>query len=244
MTGREQKVYYSYSQMSNKHSVPHEGPPSLTTRDQKASGFAVPELEHNLQLLIDLTEQNILQVRVNIPSNNWLYFVSYLFITLDYWSWYNSHFLKVYNTYIILDVIYVKENSTPCRVSHLKGVWLVCLYNLPFSVPSCLVSSLLMPVVCQTSAAWERHSCVSDPRGKSAAYYTGHWAKGNPENGGCTGTGGSFSFWGDGTRRGTHPAGEHTRQHDKMSYLLFIEPVNLIMCWCVTQNSVVPDFFF
>ncbi|XP_056889929.1 tuftelin-interacting protein 11 [Takifugu flavidus] len=61
MTGREQKVYYSYSQMSNKHSVPHEGPPSLTTRDQKGSGFAVPELEHNLQLLIDLTEQNILQ---------------------------------------------------------------------------------------------------------------------------------------------------------------------------------------
>lgn len=135
----------------------------------------------------------------------WLYFVSYLFITLDYWSWYNSHFLKVYNTSIILDVIYVKENSTPCTVSHLQGVWLVCLYT------SCLVSSLLMPVVCQTPAAWERHSCVSDPRGKSAADYTGHWAKGNPENGGCTGTGGSFSFWGHGTRGGTHPAGEHTR---------------------------------
>lgn len=62
MTGREQKVYYSYSQMSNKHSVPHEGPPSLNTRDQKGSGFALPELEHNLQLLIDLTEQDILQV--------------------------------------------------------------------------------------------------------------------------------------------------------------------------------------
>ena len=60
MTGREQKVYYSYSQMSNKHSVPDEGPPS--TRDQKPSAFALPELEHNLQLLIDLTEQDILQV--------------------------------------------------------------------------------------------------------------------------------------------------------------------------------------
>ncbi|XP_023149944.2 tuftelin-interacting protein 11 [Amphiprion ocellaris] len=61
MTGREQKVYYSYSQMSNKHSVPDEGPPSMSTRDQKGSGFALPELEHNLQLLIDLTEQDILQ---------------------------------------------------------------------------------------------------------------------------------------------------------------------------------------
>lgn len=62
MTGREQKVYYSYSQISNKHSVPDEGPPSMSTRDQKGSCFALPELEHNLQLLIDLTEQDILQV--------------------------------------------------------------------------------------------------------------------------------------------------------------------------------------
>uniref|UniRef100_A0A3B4BE34 Tuftelin-interacting protein 11 n=1 Tax=Periophthalmus magnuspinnatus TaxID=409849 RepID=A0A3B4BE34_9GOBI len=61
MTGREQKVYYSYSQMSNKHSVPDEEPPTAATRDQKGCGFALPELEHNLQLLIDLTEQNILQ---------------------------------------------------------------------------------------------------------------------------------------------------------------------------------------
>uniref|UniRef100_A0A3B4UMB9 Tuftelin-interacting protein 11 n=1 Tax=Seriola dumerili TaxID=41447 RepID=A0A3B4UMB9_SERDU len=61
MTGREQKIYYSYSQMSSKHSVPDEGPPSMSTRDQKGSGFALPELEHNLQLLIDLTEQDILQ---------------------------------------------------------------------------------------------------------------------------------------------------------------------------------------
>ena len=74
MTGREQKVYYSYSQKSNKHSVPHEGPPSLTARDQKGSGFALPELEHNLQLLIDLTEQDILQV-LWIKSNrcSWIY---------------------------------------------------------------------------------------------------------------------------------------------------------------------------
>ncbi|CAB1322050.1 unnamed protein product [Coregonus sp. 'balchen'] len=61
MTGREQKVYYSYSQMTNKLSVPEEAPMSVAAREQKTSGFALPELEHNLQLLIDLTEQDILQ---------------------------------------------------------------------------------------------------------------------------------------------------------------------------------------
>ncbi|KAG9354558.1 hypothetical protein JZ751_001271 [Albula glossodonta] len=61
MTGREQKVYYSYSQLSKKHSMPEEAPLSVSERDQKPSGFALPELEHNLQLLIDLTEQDILQ---------------------------------------------------------------------------------------------------------------------------------------------------------------------------------------
>lgn len=65
MTGREQKVYYSYSQMTNKLSVPEEAPLSVATREQKTSGFALPELEHNLQLLIDLTEQDILQVTPN-----------------------------------------------------------------------------------------------------------------------------------------------------------------------------------
>lgn len=64
MTGREQKVYYSYSQMTNKLSVP-EAPKSVAAHEQKTSGFALPELEHNLQLLIDLTEQDILQVTPN-----------------------------------------------------------------------------------------------------------------------------------------------------------------------------------
>ncbi|XP_077601219.1 tuftelin-interacting protein 11-like [Stigmatopora nigra] len=61
MTGREQRVYSSYSQMSNKHNIPEDGPPSTSVHDQKGTGFAIPELEHNLQLLIDLTEQDILQ---------------------------------------------------------------------------------------------------------------------------------------------------------------------------------------
>lgn len=61
MTGREQKVYHSYSHMSQKHSVPEEASLSESTREQKSSGFALPELEHNLKLLIELTEQDILQ---------------------------------------------------------------------------------------------------------------------------------------------------------------------------------------
>lgn len=67
MTGREQKVYYSYSQISHKHSVPDEGlplqaqPPPVPGKEAKAPGFAQPELEHNLQLLIELTEQEIIQ---------------------------------------------------------------------------------------------------------------------------------------------------------------------------------------
>ncbi|TSM04900.1 Tuftelin-interacting protein 11 [Bagarius yarrelli] len=61
LTGREQKVYYSYSQMSQKHSIPEEAPMSASAREQKSSGFALPELEHNLKLLIELTEQDILQ---------------------------------------------------------------------------------------------------------------------------------------------------------------------------------------
>lgn len=65
MTGREQKVYHSYSQMSQKHSVPEEASLSESTREQKSSVFALPELEHNLKLLIELTEQDILQVQYN-----------------------------------------------------------------------------------------------------------------------------------------------------------------------------------
>ncbi|XP_020657513.3 tuftelin-interacting protein 11 [Pogona vitticeps] len=66
MTGREQKVYYSYSQISQKHNIPDDSPqqppvPGLLGKEAKAQAFALPELEHNLQLLIDLTEQEIIQ---------------------------------------------------------------------------------------------------------------------------------------------------------------------------------------
>lgn len=67
MTGREQKVYYSYSQISHKHSMPDEGVPLLAQlpptagKEARMPGFALPELEHNLQLLIERTEQEIIQ---------------------------------------------------------------------------------------------------------------------------------------------------------------------------------------
>ncbi|KAL8186800.1 UNVERIFIED_CONTAM: Tuftelin-interacting protein 11 [Gekko kuhli] len=48
MTGREPKVYHSYSQKRN-------------ILDEKPQAFAQPEMEHNLQLLMDLTEQEIIQ---------------------------------------------------------------------------------------------------------------------------------------------------------------------------------------
>uniref|UniRef100_A0A8C5PIU2 Tuftelin-interacting protein 11 n=1 Tax=Leptobrachium leishanense TaxID=445787 RepID=A0A8C5PIU2_9ANUR len=60
MTGREQKVYYSYSQIAHKHNVPEEGS-SQAGKEEKLQGFVLPELEHNLQLLIDMTEQEIIQ---------------------------------------------------------------------------------------------------------------------------------------------------------------------------------------
>ncbi|KAM9301513.1 tuftelin-interacting protein 11 [Gastrophryne carolinensis] len=59
MTGREQKVYYSYSQIAHKHNIPGEAPQAA--KDEKPQGFALPELEHNLQLLIDMSEQEIIQ---------------------------------------------------------------------------------------------------------------------------------------------------------------------------------------
>lgn len=147
--------------MSNKHSVPDEGPPSLSTQDQKGSGFALPELEHNLQLLIDLTEQDILQV------------------------W---------------------QNENICQISHF-----LCTTLLPHTdMLSLLLSYSPPPVVCQTSAAWKRCSCVSEPRVSSTAEQTGCGATCDPEDGGRSGVSGAFSFWGDGTWGGAQPAGAFT----------------------------------
>ncbi|XP_056676863.1 tuftelin-interacting protein 11-like [Monodelphis domestica] len=65
MTGREQKVYYGYSQISHKHNIPEDGLQQqqlpLSGKHAKPQAFALPELEHNLQLLIDITEQEIIQ---------------------------------------------------------------------------------------------------------------------------------------------------------------------------------------
>lgn len=59
MTGKEQKVYYSYSQITQKHDIPDDV--QSLGKDAKSEGFSLPELEHNLELLIEMTEQEIIQ---------------------------------------------------------------------------------------------------------------------------------------------------------------------------------------
>ncbi|XP_062823044.1 tuftelin-interacting protein 11-like, partial [Anolis carolinensis] len=83
MTGREQRVYYSYSQISQKTQQQQQAPPPAEAGGQSPSSaassssvlpgrppvsarpaapaFSLPELEHNLDLLISLTEEEILQ---------------------------------------------------------------------------------------------------------------------------------------------------------------------------------------
>uniref|UniRef100_UPI00358ECF24 tuftelin-interacting protein 11 n=1 Tax=Myxine glutinosa TaxID=7769 RepID=UPI00358ECF24 len=60
LTGKEQKVYYSYNQMQQRHGVPsEEEPPS--SQDTRRAAFSMPELEHNLHILVQMAEQEIVQ---------------------------------------------------------------------------------------------------------------------------------------------------------------------------------------
>lgn len=169
--------------MSNKHSVPDEGPPSLSAQDQKGSGFALPELEHNLQLLIDLTEQDILQVR-----GNQKYLPKYLWLRVS--------------------------TSFLCTIQPLLLLPHTCMHSL-------MLCYFPPPVVRQTSAAWKRCGCVSEPWVTSTAEQTGCRARIHPENGSRFGIGGTFSFWGDGTWGGTHPAGTYAVNTQTNSYSCF-----------------------
>lgn len=58
MTGKEQRVLSGYQSLSNKHDKPDEKPVSVETEKKE---FDVPELQHNLDLLVRMAEEDIVQ---------------------------------------------------------------------------------------------------------------------------------------------------------------------------------------
>ena len=63
MTGREKRVLSGYHAISQKHDKPEEDEIVDTTvsRPPGKSAFEMPELMHNLDLLVDMAEDEILQ---------------------------------------------------------------------------------------------------------------------------------------------------------------------------------------
>ena len=60
MTGREQRVLSGYHAIGHKHEMPEEELPTTKT-GTSAKAFDMPELLHNLDLLVDMAEDEILQ---------------------------------------------------------------------------------------------------------------------------------------------------------------------------------------
>ena len=116
--------------MTQKHSVPEEPTLSEAVREQKPSGFALPELEHNLKLLIELTEQEILQVDpidLDMSLNHFL---------REFWSA-NVH---VCNKYKSLSFYLVCLSTSPSLSLPLSSTISLSL-SLSFSPSPCLQSS-------------------------------------------------------------------------------------------------------
>lgn len=62
MTGPEQRVLSGYHELHQQHSKPEEADEAADVAQHSVgSNFAVPELSHNLDLLVDMTEQRIMQ---------------------------------------------------------------------------------------------------------------------------------------------------------------------------------------
>ena len=70
MTGKEQRVMSGYHALSQKHDKPEEEEiPYSQTQEKKA--FDMPELLHNLDLLVEMAEDEILQNSkkyINFPN--------------------------------------------------------------------------------------------------------------------------------------------------------------------------------
>ena len=63
MTGREQRVLSGYSSIAGQQKPSQDGDsstPLATLQDKRKRNFELPELIHNLNLLVDMTEQNII----------------------------------------------------------------------------------------------------------------------------------------------------------------------------------------
>jgi tuftelin-interacting protein 11 len=66
MTGREQRVMTGYQAIAGQQRPDEDGGPSnralAALQQKRKANFELPELVHNLNLLVDLCEQDIIQV--------------------------------------------------------------------------------------------------------------------------------------------------------------------------------------
>ncbi len=60
MTGKEQRVMSGYHALSHKHDKPEEDE-MMYSQTQEKKAFDLPELLHNLDILVDMAEDEILQ---------------------------------------------------------------------------------------------------------------------------------------------------------------------------------------
>lgn len=60
MTGKEQKVMTGYHSISQRHDRPEEDEDIITPEPTKKKAFAMPELIHNLNILVDMAEEEII----------------------------------------------------------------------------------------------------------------------------------------------------------------------------------------
>ena len=61
MTGKEQRVMSGYHALSQKHDRPEEEEEVSYSQTQEKKAFDMPELLHNLDLLVEMAEDEILQ---------------------------------------------------------------------------------------------------------------------------------------------------------------------------------------